>query len=103
MPATLNTVNKWTQGIGDTLVTSLLCEAGTLLIGDLCRPLSQDGSRTPSSFLQEYCLAARERRSYPARTRALSISAHGSLERDTRNTSCDHLEQRIEKNNCELE
>src|SRR5260370_33195681 len=27
MPATFNTINKWVQGIGDTLVTSLLCEA----------------------------------------------------------------------------
>lgn len=27
MPATFNTINKWTQGIGDTLVASLLCEA----------------------------------------------------------------------------
>ena len=27
MPATFNTINKWAQGIGDTLVTSLLCEA----------------------------------------------------------------------------
>jgi phosphopantothenoylcysteine decarboxylase len=26
MPATFNTVNKWAQGIGDTLVSSLLCE-----------------------------------------------------------------------------
>src|SRR5258706_13740710 len=26
MPATFNTINKWAQGIGDTLVTSLLCE-----------------------------------------------------------------------------
>lgn len=26
MPATFNTINKWTQGIGDTLATSLLCE-----------------------------------------------------------------------------
>lgn len=26
MPATFNTVNKWAQGIGDTLATSLLCE-----------------------------------------------------------------------------
>lgn len=27
MPATFNTINKWAQGIGDTLVASLLCEA----------------------------------------------------------------------------
>jgi phosphopantothenoylcysteine decarboxylase len=27
MPATFNTINKWAQGISDTLVTSLLCEA----------------------------------------------------------------------------
>lgn len=27
MPATFNTINKWAQGIGDTLVTSVLCEA----------------------------------------------------------------------------
>src|SRR5437016_6058095 len=27
MPATFNTINKWAQGIGDNLVTSLLCEA----------------------------------------------------------------------------
>jgi phosphopantothenoylcysteine decarboxylase len=27
VPATFNTINKWAQGIGDTLVTSLLCEA----------------------------------------------------------------------------
>ena len=27
MPATFNTINKWARGIGDTLVTSLLCEA----------------------------------------------------------------------------
>jgi phosphopantothenoylcysteine synthetase/decarboxylase len=27
MQATFNTMNKWAQGIGDTLVTSLLCEA----------------------------------------------------------------------------
>lgn len=26
MPATFNTLNKWAQGIGDTLVSSLLCE-----------------------------------------------------------------------------
>lgn len=26
MPATFNTVNKWAQGIGDTLASSLLCE-----------------------------------------------------------------------------
>jgi phosphopantothenoylcysteine decarboxylase len=26
MPVTFNTINKWAQGIGDTLVTSLLCE-----------------------------------------------------------------------------
>jgi phosphopantothenoylcysteine decarboxylase len=26
MPATFNTINKWAQGIGDTLVTSILCE-----------------------------------------------------------------------------
>ena len=26
MPATFNTINKWAQGIGDTLATSLLCE-----------------------------------------------------------------------------
>jgi len=26
MPATFNTINKWAQGIGDTLVCSLLCE-----------------------------------------------------------------------------
>ena len=26
MPATFNTINKWAQGIGDILVTSLLCE-----------------------------------------------------------------------------
>ena len=25
MPATFNTINKWAQGIGDSLVTSLLC------------------------------------------------------------------------------
>ncbi len=27
MPATFNTINKWAQGIGDTLATSILCEA----------------------------------------------------------------------------
>src|SRR5258708_32885941 len=27
MPATFNTINKWAQGIGNTLVTSILCEA----------------------------------------------------------------------------
>src|SRR5260370_42240562 len=27
MPATFNTINKWAQGIGDTLVTSILWEA----------------------------------------------------------------------------
>jgi phosphopantothenoylcysteine decarboxylase len=27
MPATFNTINKWAQGIGDTLVTSILCES----------------------------------------------------------------------------
>lgn len=27
MPTTFNTINKWAQGIGDTLATSLLCEA----------------------------------------------------------------------------
>ena len=27
MPATFNTINKWALGIGDTLVTSILCEA----------------------------------------------------------------------------
>jgi phosphopantothenoylcysteine decarboxylase len=27
MPATFNTINKWAQGMSDTLVTSLLCEA----------------------------------------------------------------------------
>jgi phosphopantothenoylcysteine decarboxylase len=27
MPTTFNTINKWAQGIGDTLVTSILCEA----------------------------------------------------------------------------
>ena len=27
MPATFNTLNKWAQGIGDTLVVSMLCEA----------------------------------------------------------------------------
>jgi phosphopantothenoylcysteine decarboxylase len=27
MPATFNTINKWAQGISDTLATSLLCEA----------------------------------------------------------------------------
>ncbi len=27
IPATFNTINKWAQGIGDTLVTSILCEA----------------------------------------------------------------------------
>jgi phosphopantothenoylcysteine decarboxylase len=27
MPATFNTINKWAQGIGDTLVSSILCEA----------------------------------------------------------------------------
>ena len=27
MPATFNTINKWAQGIGDTLVASILCEA----------------------------------------------------------------------------
>ena len=26
MPFTFNTINKWVQGIGDTLVTSILCE-----------------------------------------------------------------------------
>jgi phosphopantothenoylcysteine synthetase/decarboxylase len=26
MPATFNTINKWAQGIGDTLASSLLCE-----------------------------------------------------------------------------
>jgi phosphopantothenoylcysteine synthetase/decarboxylase len=27
MPATFNTINKWAQGIGDTLAVSILCEA----------------------------------------------------------------------------
>jgi flavoprotein len=27
IPTTLNTINKWAKGIGDTLMTSLLCEA----------------------------------------------------------------------------
>jgi phosphopantothenoylcysteine synthetase/decarboxylase len=27
MPATFNTINKWAQGISDTLVTGILCEA----------------------------------------------------------------------------
>jgi phosphopantothenoylcysteine decarboxylase len=27
MPTTFNTINKWAQGISDTLVTSILCEA----------------------------------------------------------------------------
>src|SRR5260370_16239769 len=27
MPSTFNTITKWAQGIGDTLVTSILCEA----------------------------------------------------------------------------
>src|SRR5258707_13501663 len=27
MPATFNPINKWAQGLGDTLVTSILCEA----------------------------------------------------------------------------
>src|SRR6266700_5910430 len=27
MPATFNTINKWAQGIGDTLATGILCEA----------------------------------------------------------------------------
>jgi len=27
MPATFNTINKWAQGIGDTLASSILCEA----------------------------------------------------------------------------
>lgn len=27
LPATFNTINKWAQGIGDTLVASILCEA----------------------------------------------------------------------------
>jgi phosphopantothenoylcysteine decarboxylase len=27
MPATFTTINKWVQGIGDTLVVSILCEA----------------------------------------------------------------------------
>ena len=27
MPATFNTINKWVQGIGDTLAASILCEA----------------------------------------------------------------------------
>src|SRR6266487_2894016 len=27
MPATFNTINKWAQGIGDTLAASILCEA----------------------------------------------------------------------------
>ena len=27
MPATFNTINKWAQGIGDTLVASILCES----------------------------------------------------------------------------
>jgi phosphopantothenoylcysteine decarboxylase len=27
MPATFNSLNKWAQGIGDTLVVSMLCEA----------------------------------------------------------------------------
>jgi flavoprotein len=26
MPATFNTINKWAQGIGDTLVASILCQ-----------------------------------------------------------------------------
>ena len=27
MPATFNTINKWAQGMSDTLVASILCEA----------------------------------------------------------------------------
>ncbi|WP_420799375.1 hypothetical protein [Ktedonospora formicarum] len=27
MPATFNTINKWAQGIGDTLAANILCEA----------------------------------------------------------------------------
>ena len=50
MPATFNTINKWAQGIGDTLVASILCEAlghGTLpVIAVPC--LKMDLVRHPS-------------------------------------------------------
>lgn len=61
MPATFNTINKWAQGIGDTLVASILCEAlgrGTPPI--LAIPcLKMDLVRHPSFFrsialLREY-------------------------------------------------
>jgi phosphopantothenoylcysteine decarboxylase len=61
MPATFNTINKWAQGISDTLVTSILCEAlgrGTLPI--LTVPcLKMDLVRHPAfkksiALLQEY-------------------------------------------------
>ncbi len=57
MPATFNTINKWAQGIGDTLVTSILCEAlGRGITTDRRRPLPQDGPGTSSSLLQKCCL-----------------------------------------------
>ena len=61
MPATFNTINKWAQGIGDTLVVSLLCEAlgrGTIpLVAVPC--LKMDLVRHPSfrksiTLLQEW-------------------------------------------------
>ena len=88
MPATFNTINKWAQGIGDTLVTSILCEAlgrGTPPI--VAVPCLKMDSGTPSGFLQKYYLAARVWRSCPARTRTLPITTHGTLERDTCHTS----------------
>jgi hypothetical protein len=58
------------------------------------RPLPQDGLGASSGILQEYGLAARVWRSYLARTNTLPITAHGSLERDTGNTSESHTQQR---------
>src|SRR5690242_1585280 len=61
MPLTFNTINKWAQGIGDTLVTSLLCEClgrGTPpIVGVPC--LKMDLVRHPAfgksmALLREY-------------------------------------------------
>jgi phosphopantothenoylcysteine synthetase/decarboxylase len=61
MPATFNTINKWAQGIGDTLVSSLLCEClgrGTPpIVAVPC--LKMDLVRHPAfsrsiTFLREY-------------------------------------------------
>src|SRR5881227_643071 len=52
MPATFNTINKWAQGIGDTLVTKYLVRGPWKWNASECHcPVSQDGSRTPSSLL----------------------------------------------------